>query len=108
MRFFQLTSQARLALRDPSKGEEAILEVTRQNGTVLQVFERLPLGVQQPLYSLDDVVAMGQEELEKLDVGLKRHLAEKRPAWQRYSHPPLRFSTGRIRMNASTAWILPS
>jgi hypothetical protein len=27
---------------------------------------------------------------------------------QRYSHPPLRFSTGRIRMNASTAWIWPS
>ena len=26
----------------------------------------------------------------------------------RYSHPPLRFSTGRIRMNASTAWIWPS
>ena len=25
-----------------------------------------------------------------------------------YSHPPLRFSTGRIRMNASTAWIWPS
>jgi hypothetical protein len=22
-----------------------------------------------------------------------------------YSHPPFRFSTGRIRMNASTAWI---
>ena len=29
-------------------------------------------------------------------------------ARQRYSHPPLRFSTGRIRMNASTAWIRPS
>jgi hypothetical protein len=27
---------------------------------------------------------------------------------RRYSHPPLRFSTGRILMNASTAWILPS
>ena len=27
---------------------------------------------------------------------------------KRYSHPPLRFSTGRILMNASTAWILPS
>jgi hypothetical protein len=29
-------------------------------------------------------------------------------AARRYSHPPLRFSTGRILMNASTAWILPS
>ena len=27
---------------------------------------------------------------------------------RRYSHPPLRLSTGRILMNASTAWILPS
>jgi hypothetical protein len=27
---------------------------------------------------------------------------------ERYSHPPLRFSTGRIRMKASTAWIWPS
>jgi hypothetical protein len=27
---------------------------------------------------------------------------------ERYSHPPLRFSIGRILMNASTAWILPS
>ena len=25
-----------------------------------------------------------------------------------HCHPPLRFSTGRIRMNASTAWIWPS
>jgi hypothetical protein len=25
-----------------------------------------------------------------------------------YCHPPLRFSSGRILMNASTAWILPS
>jgi hypothetical protein len=25
--------------------------------------------------------------------------------YEPYSHPPLRFSIGRIRMNASTAWI---
>ena len=29
-------------------------------------------------------------------------------ARQRYSHPPLRSFSGRIRMNASTAWIWPS
>ena len=51
------------------------LEVTRQQGTVPQVFDRLPLCVQQPLYSLDDVMLMGEEELEKFDMCLKRHLA---------------------------------
>ncbi len=66
MRFFQLTSKTRLALGDPD--EEAIVQVTRQKGTVLQVFDRPPLGVQQSLYSLDDFIAMGKEELEKFDM----------------------------------------
>ena len=79
VRVFQLTSQTRLAVGGPN--EEAILEVTRQNGTVAQVLDRLSLGVQQSLYSLDDVIAMGQEELEKLDVCLKRHLARTRSGW---------------------------
>ncbi|HKH74678.1 MAG TPA: hypothetical protein VKA59_25140 [Vicinamibacterales bacterium] len=47
MRVFQLTSQARLVLGDPD--EEAVLEVTRQQGAVLQVFDRLSLGVEQAL-----------------------------------------------------------
>ncbi len=81
MRFFQLTSQTRLAVGDPSDCEEAILKVTRQKGTVLQVLDRLSLGVQHPLYSLDDVIAMGQEELEKFDMCLKRHLARTRSRW---------------------------
>ena len=81
MRFFQLTSETRLAVGDPSECEEAILKVTRQKGTVLQVFDRLSLGVQHPLYSLDDVIAMGQEELEKFDMRLKRHLAKTRSGW---------------------------
>src|SRR5262245_47060796 len=68
MRFFQLTSQTRLAVGDLGEGEEAILKVAIQNGTVLQVFDRLSLGVQQPLYSLNDFIAMGQEESEKFDV----------------------------------------
>jgi hypothetical protein len=42
---------------------------------VLQVGVRLPLGVQHALYVLDDGIAMGQEELEKLDLRLKIHLA---------------------------------
>jgi hypothetical protein len=81
MRFFQLTSQVRLAVGDPSEREEAILKVTRQKGTVLQVFDRLSLGVQHPLYSLDDFIAMGQEELEELDMCSKRHLARTRSGW---------------------------
>ena len=51
--------------------EAAVLEVTSQNGTVLQVFDRFSLGVQDALYPLDDVVAMGQKELEKREMLLK-------------------------------------
>ena len=78
MRFFQLTSKTRLVAGDASEREEAIPKVTRQKGTVLQVLDRLSLGVQQPLDSLDDFIAMGQEELEKFDMCLKRHLARTR------------------------------
>jgi hypothetical protein len=78
MRFFQLTSQARLAVGDTREREEAILEVTRQQGIVLQVFDRLSLSVQYSFYPLDDFRAMGQEELKKLDICLKRRLARTR------------------------------
>jgi len=64
-----------LVVGDRSEREEAILEVTRQKGTVLQVLDRLSLGVQQPLYCLDDLIAVGQEQLEKFDMRPKRHLA---------------------------------
>src|SRR5688572_21259396 len=74
MRFFRLTSRTRLAVGDPN--EEAILEVTRQNGTVSQIFVRFSLGVQQSLYSLDDVIAMGQEELEKFDRSEERRVGK--------------------------------
>ena len=47
--------------------------MTRQERPVLQVLERLPLSVQQPLYSLDDLIALGQEKSEKVDVRFKRH-----------------------------------
>ena len=81
MRIVQLTSNTRLAGGDPSECEEAILEVTREKGSVLQVFDGLSLGVQHPLYSLDDVIAMGEEELEKLDMCLKRHRARMWSGW---------------------------
>jgi hypothetical protein len=57
----------------PTEREEAILTVTRQKGTVWRVFDRLSLRAQQPLYSLDDVIATGQEELEKFEMCLKWH-----------------------------------
>jgi hypothetical protein len=81
MRLFQLTPEPRSSVGDPSEWEEAILEVTRQKGTVLQVRDRLSLGVQNPLYALDDLIAIGQEELEQFDMCLERHLAGTRPGW---------------------------
>ena len=81
MRVFQLTSKTRLAVGDPTEGEEAILEATRQEGSVLQVVARLSLGVQYFLYFLDDFMAIGQEELEKFDMCLKRHLATTWSGW---------------------------
>jgi hypothetical protein len=78
MRVFQLTPEARLVIGDPGECEEAILEVTRQQGTILQVIGRLSLRVQYRLYSLDDFIAMGQEGSEKFNVCLKRHLARTR------------------------------
>jgi hypothetical protein len=68
VRFFQLTSETRLAVGDTCECEEAILEVAGKKGTVPQVFDRLSSSVQYCLYSLDDFIAMGQEELEKFDV----------------------------------------
>jgi len=72
MRFLQLTSKTRLIAGYATESEEAILELTRQQRSVLQVLDRLSLCVQQPLYSLDDFIAMGQEQLEKFDVRVKR------------------------------------
>jgi hypothetical protein len=57
-----------LAVGDTRECEEAILEVTRQKGSVLQVCDRLSLSVQDALYVLDDFMATGQEELEKFDM----------------------------------------
>jgi hypothetical protein len=99
MCFFQLTAQARLAMGDPD--EETILEVTREKETVVKVFRRLSLRVQQPLYSLDDVIAMGQEELEKLDVCLKRHLDHTRSGW-----PPFRRKERMKSQASNCTWIL--
>src|SRR5262249_25437018 len=81
MRFFQFTSKTRLVAGDANECEEAILKLTRQKGTVLQVLDRLALSVQQPLYSLDDFIAMGQEQLEKFDVSVKPHLARTLCSW---------------------------
>ena len=55
-------------MRDPSERKEAVLEVAREKGTVAQVFDRLALSVEYSLYALDDLVAMGQEELEQFEM----------------------------------------
>jgi len=72
MCFFQLTSKARLAVGGVRERKEAIFEVARQTRRIPQVFDRPSLGVQQSFYPPDDVIAMGQEEVKEVDVGLKR------------------------------------
>lgn len=75
MRLLQLTSETRLVAADGREREEAVLELVREKRPVVQVLGRLPLRVQQALDALDDLRAMGQEQLQKLDMRLKRHLA---------------------------------
>src|SRR5688572_4398790 len=76
MRFFQLPPQARLAVGDPGEGEEAVLEETKQQRTILPVCARFPPGVEDLLNFLDDFRAAGQEGSEKVEMRLKpaRHL----------------------------------
>ena len=76
---------------DASGCEEAILDVTRQQRTVPEVFNRPPLGVQHPLQAFDDLIATGQEELKKFDMCLKRHFGETRS----------RFATHNVRIRFS-------
>ena len=71
MRFLRLAAQTRLVVSGTD--EETVFEVAGEQGSVLQVLVRLPLSVQQRLDALDDLIATRQEELKKLDVGLKRH-----------------------------------
>jgi len=71
MRFFQLSSETSLA------SKEAILEIVGQKRLVLQVPDRLSLGVQNGLYALDDIFALRQKQPQQLDVFLKRSLTER-------------------------------
>ena len=73
VRFVQLTSKARLLAADSGEPEEAILETTRQQCGVLQILRRFPLGVEQLLHSLDDLVAASHEPSQELDMRRKRH-----------------------------------
>ena len=79
MRFFQLASETSLAGGDRSACKEAILEMAGQKRLVLQVPDRLSLGVQNGLYALDDIFAMRQKQSQQLDVCLKRHLTKRLP-----------------------------
>jgi len=67
-----LTPKTRLVVSDARKCEEAIFKQTREKRMILQVLDRLPLCVQQRLYSVDDLIAVGEEQLEKLDVRVER------------------------------------
>src|SRR5579862_7329396 len=77
MRFFQLASEKFLAGGDGSACEEAVLEMARQKGLVLQIPDRLSLGVQNGLYALDDIFAMLQKRSQQVDVRLKRRLTKR-------------------------------
>jgi hypothetical protein len=95
MCFFQLTPKARLAGGDTSECREALPKTIRQERTVPQVLDRLSLSVQHSLYSLDDVIATSQEEVEELDVRLKLHRAgtrSSRPLFRRRKWMKLRAS----------------
>jgi hypothetical protein len=79
MGFFQLASETSLAGGGRSACKEAILEMMGQNRPVLEVPGRLSLGVQNGLYALDDIFAMGQKKTQELDVCLKPHLTKRLP-----------------------------
>ena len=83
MRFFQLASETSLAGGDRSACKEAILEMAGQKRLVLQVPDRLSLGVQNGFYALDDIFAMRQKQSQQLDVCLKRHLTKRLPVTMR-------------------------
>ena len=53
--------------------EEAILEKAGQKRPVLQVAERLSLGVQNSFYALDDIFAMRQKKSQQVDMCLKMY-----------------------------------
>jgi hypothetical protein len=77
MRFVQLAPEMTGSHRNACK--EAILEMAGQKRLILQVLDRLSLGVQNGLYALDDIFAMRQKQSQQLDVYLKRHLTKRLP-----------------------------
>ena len=79
MRFFKLASETFLAGGDRSTCKEAILEMPGQERLVLQVPDRLSLGVQNGLYTVDDISAMREKQSQQLDVCLKRHFTNRVP-----------------------------
>ena len=79
LRFFQLASETSLAGGGRSACKKAILEMAGQKRSVLQVPDRLSLGVQNGLYALDDIFAMRQKKSQQIDVCPKRPLTRRRP-----------------------------
>jgi hypothetical protein len=74
VRCLQLPAKPGLARGERSDREAAVLKVPGEQGAVLKVLSRLALGVQQPLDSLDDLVAVGQEQRKQLDMFPKWNL----------------------------------
>ena len=56
--------------------------MSKQKGAVAQILDWLSLRVEHSFYSLDDLVAMTEEEAEERDVGLK-HYADSIPSARR-------------------------
>jgi hypothetical protein len=73
MRLLQLTPQTRLVVGDGCECEKTVLKMPGQKRTILQVGNRLSLSGQQSLYSVDDFIAVGQEQLEQFDMRPERH-----------------------------------
>src|SRR5579862_1834940 len=68
----ELASQLRQIRAAAGGPKEAILEVMRQRGSVLQIAGRLALGVQKVLDLLGDSLAVRQEMLQQVQMGAKR------------------------------------
>src|SRR5690606_3918244 len=73
MRLFELAAKTSLAGRDCRQREEAILEVTRQKRTIVQILRRSSLGVQESFHAADDRPAVREERAQQLDMRVERH-----------------------------------
>jgi hypothetical protein len=86
----QLPAKPRLVVSHTGDREETLLEVAPQQVTPLSVLDRPVLRVENALDALDDLVAMSHEQLQQIDVCLKRHFARRPPSRLLGHHAALR------------------